>query len=158
MRHSNASRRRSRGVAGELDVLFRSTYGQTLEAALDKCGSALERASAQAGTKWERTEVARRVAELKLRLVCRKSDSWSEVRKAHTEIERLGFSDTERRVLNAANVARWCADHHEHAGDAARLLEEARRSVIRLPRRSRLRSSLGRQVSQFLTLLARPGP
>ena len=88
-----------------------------------------------AGGAWERRELRRRIAEDLLTEAFGRNEPWPVFGRMLRRIQRLGYSHVERRFHVAALYALWCRAHPEHDSTSARrLLEEAERSALRLPR------------------------
>jgi hypothetical protein len=87
-----------------------------------------------AGSRWERGELKRRVAETLFTEAFGRNEPWPVLGRLLRRIQRLGYSHVERRFHVAALYALWSREHPEHARRAHRLLEEAVRRARRLPR------------------------
>lgn len=94
-------------------------------------------------TAFERKELQRRIAERLFTEAFTHDCPWPVFGRALRRIQRLGYSNVERRYHVACLYAMWCARHREHdPHQARRLLDETERHLLRLPRSSRLRQGL----------------
>lgn len=82
---------------------------------------------AQDKTDWERMETRRRIAEEILLGAWGPDSSWKDFGRALRRIQRLGYTNVERRVHVAILFARWAIFHPEHLPAARRMLELAER-------------------------------
>ncbi|WP_375766752.1 hypothetical protein NR798_34410 [Archangium gephyra] len=94
-------------------------------------------------TDFERKELRRRVAERLFTEAFGHGCDWPVFGRTLRRIQRLGYSNVERRYHVACLYAMWCEQHPEHdAHEARRLLDDTKRHLLRLPRSSRLRQGL----------------
>jgi hypothetical protein len=117
--------------------------GKALVAATDAPFEELEatlrvfekRMLAAARTERQRREVRRRIAENLFTEAFGRSAPWSIFGPTLRRIQRLGYSNVERRYHVACLYALWCREHPEHDSREARgMLDEAERRILRLPR------------------------
>jgi hypothetical protein len=143
-RPSKASERRSREVARAFDQLIVATQEDSFEE-LEARYKALERhlLKSVVKTDFERKELRRRVAERLFTEAFLHGCAWPVFGRALRRIQRLGYSNVERRYHVACLHAMWCEKHPEHdPRDARRLLDDTERHLLRLPRSSPLRQGL----------------
>lgn len=82
-----------------------------------------------------RREIRRRIAETLFTQAFAHNCPWPVFGPTLRRIQRLGYSDVERRYHVAALYALWSQRHPEHDSREARaLLDEAERRILRLPR------------------------
>jgi hypothetical protein len=81
----------------------------------------------------ERLETRRRIAEEILLGAWGLNSPWPEFGRALRRIQRLGYTDTERRVHVAILFARWAKFHPEHLSAARRMLDLAERHFQGVP-------------------------
>lgn len=94
-------------------------------------------------TDLERKELRRRVAERLFTEAFGHDCPWPILGRTLRRLQRLGYSNVERRYHVACLYAMWCAQHPEHdPREARRLLDDTERHLLRLPRSSRLRQGL----------------
>lgn len=92
-----------------------------------------------AGTpsRFERREIRRRFAERLFSEAFGRDCPWSVFGRVLRRIQRLGYSNVERRYHVATFYALWCGRHPEHDSREARLLlDEVEARIRRLPRRN----------------------
>ena len=110
-----------------------------------------------ARTATERRELKRRIAETLFTEAFARQAAWPEFSRALRRIQRLGYSNVERRYHVASLYAQWCHEHPEHdSSRASRLLDDAERSIQRLPRDSRTRSGLLKELAALRVRLRSP--
>jgi hypothetical protein len=147
---SRASVLRSREVARAFDLLIAETAEDPFEL-LESKYRALERRLLRSGVKTvsERRELRRRIAERLFTEAFANDCPWPVFRRTLRRIQRLGYSNVERRYHVAVLYALWCARHPEQdPREALRLLDETERYLLRLPRSSRLRQGLLEALTQ----------
>jgi hypothetical protein len=144
---------RSMAVARVLGVALAEAARLPFALAKRRLGAASREAAALAATARERKEVQRRAAEGLLMVACSRNESWSSVKSSFGAVGRLGFTDADRHVQDAALLARWCFDNHAHRDDALRELRRARAHAGRLRSNGELRVRLLAQVAEFERLL-----
>lgn len=94
-------------------------------------------------TDFERTELRRRIAERLFTEAFGHDCPWPVFGRTLRRIQRLGYSNVERRYHVACLYAMWCERHPEHdPREACRLLDNTERHLLRLPRSSPLRQGL----------------
>lgn len=84
-------------------------------------------------TPWEHLETRRRIAEEILLGAFGTNAPWSEFGRALRRIQRLGYTDVERRVHVAILFARWAKFHPKHLPEARRMLDLAERHFHSTP-------------------------
>ena len=155
---SAASARRSSEVMRAIDQLRASSFDDSY-AELESRFRALEqRLLLQvARTATERRELKRRIAETLFTEAFARQAAWPEFSRALRRILRLGYSHVERRYHVASLYAQWCHEHPEHdSSRARRLLDDAERSIQRLPRDSHTRSGLLKELAALRARLQSP--
>ncbi|MFL5352003.1 hypothetical protein [Archangium sp.] len=141
---SKASGRQSLQVARAFDQLIAATSDNSFEV-LEGKYKALERHLLRSviETDFERKELRRRIAERLFTEAFAHDCPWPILGRTLRRIQRLGYSNVERRYHVACLYAMWCARHREHdPRQARRLLDETEQHLLRLPRSSRLRQGL----------------
>jgi hypothetical protein len=144
MRVSESSEGRFVEVARAVDQLLVKTFGDSFEE-LEPKFKALERSLLRsvAKTKYERQEIRRRIAETLFTEAYGRNCPWPAFEPTLRRIQRLGYSNVERRYHVACLYARWCRRYPQHDDhEARRMLDETDRSIRRLPRESSLRKWL----------------
>lgn len=143
-RLSKAAERRSREVARAFDQLIVAARDDSFEI-LEARYKALERQLLRSVVKtdFERKELRRRIAERLFTEAFGHDCPWPVFGRALRRIQRLGYSNVERRYHVACLYAMWCERHPEHdPREARRLLDNTERHLLRLPLSSRLRQGL----------------
>lgn len=143
-RLSKASERRSLEVARAFDQLIVATQHDAFEV-LEPKYKALERhlQRSMVKTDFERKELRRRIAERLFTEAFGHDCPWPVFGRTLRRIQRLGYSNVERRYHVACLYAMWCGRHPEHdPREVRRLLDDTERHLLRLPRSSRLRQGL----------------
>ena len=143
-RLSKAAERRSREVARAFDQLIAATRDDSFEV-LEARYKALERQLLRSVVKtdFERKELRRRIAERLFTEAFGHDCPWPVFGRTLRRIQRLGYSNVERRYHVACLYAMWCERNPEHdSREARRLLDNTERHLLRLPRSSRLRQGL----------------
>lgn len=122
-------------MANVLGQLIVATSNETFQQ-LEPRFQALEaRLLAEVSSQAERLEIRRRIAEALFTEAYARDCPWPLLGRTLRRIQRLGYSNVERRYHVAALYALWCRRHPEHDSRAAlRLLNQAGRSLLRLPR------------------------
>jgi hypothetical protein len=146
---SAASCRRFTETARAIDELLVSSFDSSY-AKLEAKFRVLERKLLLqvVRTATERRELKRRIAETLFTEAFAREAPWPEVHRALRRIQRLGYSHVERRYHVASLYSQWCQEHPGHDASGARqLLAEAERSIQRLPRRSRTRVGLLKEMA-----------
>ncbi len=105
-----------------------------------------------AQTTYERQEVRRRIAEAIFTEAYGRDCPWPVFGPTLRRIQRLGYSNVERRYHVACLYAQWCGRHPRHDDhEARRMLDEVERSVLRLARSNRLREGLLKALAELRT-------
>lgn len=155
------SESRSRAVARAMEQLLVTTFDDSFEV-LEPKFLALERHLLRSvvKTEFERREVRRRIAEALFTEAFGRNCPWSAFGRTLRRIQRLGYSDVERRYHVACLYAQWCREHPEHdAREARDLLNEAERRIRRLPRGNTRREELLTRLSELRARTGNPsGP
>jgi hypothetical protein len=144
VRLSESSERRFMEVARAVDQLLVKTFDDSFEE-LEPKFKALERSLLRSVVKtdYERQEVQRRIAETLFTEAYGRNCPWPVFGRTLRRIQRLGYSNVERRYHIACLYAQWCHRHPQHDDrEARRMLDEAELSIRRLHRGSRLREGL----------------
>lgn len=81
-------------------------------------------------TEWERQETRRRIAEEILLGAWSLNSPWEDFGRALRRIQRLGYSNTERRFHVALLFGRWAKLHPEHLHAAGRMLDVAEHHLL----------------------------
>lgn len=84
-------------------------------------------------TEWERNETRRRIAEEILLGAGSLNSPWEDFGRALRRIQRLGYSNTDRRFHVSLLFARWARLHPEHLPAASRMLDAAEQHLLKLP-------------------------
>ncbi|MFY0529858.1 hypothetical protein ACN28I_44065 [Archangium gephyra] len=143
-RLSKTAERRSRDVARAFDQLIVAARDDAFEV-LEARYKALERQLLRSVVKtdFERKELRRRIAERLFTEAFGHDCPWPVFGRTLRRIQRLGYSNVERRYHVACIYAMWCERHPEHdPREARRLLDNTEQHLLRLPRSSRLRQGL----------------
>jgi hypothetical protein len=137
-------------VARAVDQLLASSFKGSF-AELESRLKALERQLLRTVVKtaYERREVQRRIAETLFTEAFARGCPWPVFGRAFRRIQRLGYSHVERRYHVASLYAQWCFEHPAHSGKTEQILDEAERSIRRLPRNSSIRSGLLKELSSL---------
>jgi hypothetical protein len=103
-------------------------------------------------TESERREVRRRIAEALFTESFGRNCPWPIFGRTLRRIQRLGYTDVERRYHVASLYVQWCREHPEHdARKARRLLDDAERRIRSLPRGNTRREELLARLSELRT-------
>ncbi len=143
-RLSKAAEHRSREVARAFDQLIVATRDDSFQL-LETRYKALERQLLRSVVKtdFERKELRRRIAERLFTEAFGHDCPWPVFGRTLRRIQRLGYSNVERRYHVACLYAMWCERHPEQdPREARRLLDNTEQHLLRLPRSSRLRQGL----------------
>lgn len=146
--------KRSLAISRELGLLIVATTNDSFEQLEPKFKALQKRLIASATSDFERLEIRRRIAEELFNAAFGLNCPWAVFRQALRRIERLGYTDVERRYHIAALYALWSQAHPERAPDARRMLDEAEQRLLRLPRGHIYRTEL---LEQLVGLRARTG-
>jgi hypothetical protein len=154
LRLSESSAHRFMEVARAVDQLLVKTFEDSfeeLEPKLEELEHRLLRSVVK--TKYERQEVRRRIAETIFTEAYGRNCPWHVFGPTLRRIHRLGYSNVERRYHVACLYARWCQRHPQHdSREARRMLDEAERSIRRLPHGNSLRTWLLGALSELRVL------
>ncbi|WP_158079962.1 hypothetical protein [Archangium sp. Cb G35] len=153
MKLSESSSRRFMEVARAIDQLLVKTFEDSFEE-LEPRLKALERRLLRAvvKTEYERQEVRRRIAETLFTEAYGRNCPWPVFGPTLRRIQRLGYSNVERRYHVACLYAQWCRRHPQHPDhEVRRLLDEVERSVLRLARGNKLREGLLTELAELRT-------
>jgi hypothetical protein len=148
------AQQRSLAISRELGQCIVATAQDSFEELEPKFKALQRRLVATAASESERREIRRRIAEELVNAAFGLNCPWPVFRQALRRIQRLGYTDAERRYHIAALFALWCQHHPRHAAEAGRLLDEAERRLRRLPRQHLHRTEL---LGQLVELRARTG-
>jgi hypothetical protein len=149
VRLSQSSERRFVKVARAVDQLLVKTAGDSFEE-LEPRFKALELSLLRSVVKtaYERQEVRRRIAETLFTEAYGRNCPWPVFGRTLRRIQRLGYSNVERRYHVACLYAQWCRRHPQQDDhEARRMLDEAERSILRLPRTHPLREWLQKELA-----------
>ncbi len=145
---------RSLAISRELSQLMVATSNDAF-AELEPKFKALERRLiASATSDFERLEIRRRIAEELVNAAFGLNCPWPVFKQVLRRIQRLGYTDVERRYHIAALYALWSQSHPERVPEARRLLDEAEQRLLRLPRTHLYRREL---LGQLVGLRTRTG-
>jgi hypothetical protein len=139
-----------------MERLLVTTFDDAYEV-LEPKFKALERRLLRAVVKtdYERKEVRRRIAEALFTEAFGRNCPWPVFGRTLRRIQRLGYTNVERRYHVACLYAQWCRWNPEHDDrEARRLLDEAERRIRRLPRGDVRREEL---LANLAELRARTG-
>jgi hypothetical protein len=148
---SDSSERRFMEVARALEQTLVDSFNDSFEA-LESRFKSLERHLLRSvvTTAYERQEVRRRIAEAIFTEAYGNDCPWPVFGRTLRRIHRLGYSNVERRYHVACLYARWCQQHPRHDNrEARRMLDEAERSIRRLPHGNSLRQWLLSALSEL---------
>lgn len=110
---------------------------------------------ASTASQFERLEIRRRIAEELFNQAFGNNCPWPIFGRALRRIQRLGYSDIDRRFHIAALYALWCQRNSEHDDrQARRMLDEAERHLLYLPRDHIRRTE---RLQRLVDLRARTG-
>lgn len=144
-----------------MEQLLVTTFEDSFEA-LEPRFKALERHLLRSvvSTESERREVRRRIAEALFTEAFGRNCPWPIFGRTLRRIQRLGYTDVERRYHVACLYVQWCREHPEHDARKARhLLDEAERRILSLPRGNTRREELLARLSELRTRTGeRSGP
>jgi hypothetical protein len=146
--------KRSLAISRELGLLIVATTDDSFAQLEPKFKALQKRLIASATSDFERLEIRRRIAEELVNAAFGLNCPWPVFRRALRRIQRLGYTDVERRYHIAALYALWSQAHPKHALEARRMLDEAEQRLLRLPRRHIYRTEL---LERLVDLRARTG-
>ena len=149
---------RSLAISRELGQLIVATSNDSFTVLEPKFKALQKRLVATASSETERREIRRRIAEELLNAAFGLPCPWPVVRGALRRIQRLGYTDVERRYHIAALFLLWSQQHPEHAAKARHLLDEAEKRLLRLPRQHLYRTELLGQLSELRARTGLPTP
>ena len=142
-------------VAGELGRLIVATTDDAFEELEPKFKALEKQLLASAPSQFERQEIRRRIAEELFNQAFGLNCPWPVFGRTLRRIQRLGYSNVDRRYHIAALYALWCREHPEHDDrQARRMLEEVERRLLRLPRGHIRRTE---RLKRLVDLRARTG-
>lgn len=122
-------------LADALDEIVVATFKDSYEELEPKFKALERRLLAREEADSMRREIRRRIAERLLTEAYARNCPWPTFGPTLRRMQRLGYSDVERRFHVAALYAVWSQRHPEHDGREAReLLDEAERRIRSLPR------------------------
>ena len=114
-----------------------------------------------AKTVWEKKETRRRIAEEILMGAWGTNCSWEDFGRALRRIQRLGYTNAERRLHVAILFARWAQQHPAQLNEARRMLDLAERHALALsakhPQSRDIRRGLD-SIRQEREFTPRPAP
>lgn len=114
-----------------------------------------KRLLASSASQVERLEIRRRIAEELFNQAFGNNCPWPIFGRTLRRIQRLGYSNIDRRYHIAALYALWCQRNPEHDDrQARRMLDEAERRLLYLPRVHLYRTEL---LARLADLRARTG-
>lgn len=152
--------KRTRGLkpgelADALDTTLLATMNDSYEELEPKFKALERRLLAREDSDFMRRAIRRRIAERLFTEAYARNCPWPVFGRTLRRIQRLGYSDVERRFHVAALYANWSHRHPEHDSREAReLLDEAERRIQRLPRDHVYREEL---LNNLRALRARTG-
>jgi len=143
--------KRSLAISRELGLLIAATSGDSFEQLEPKFKALQRRLLASSTSGFERLEIQRRIAEELVNAAFGLNCPWPIFSRALRRIQRLGYTDVERRYHIAALYALWSQAHPERAPEARRMLDEAEQRLLRLPRGHVYRTELLAQLVELRT-------
>ncbi len=147
--------RRSLDISLTLGRLIVATAEDAFEELEPRFKALEKQLLASATTHVERREIRRRIAEELFNQAFGRNCPWPIFGRALRRLKKLGYSNVERRYHVAAFYALWCQQNPEHDDrPARRMLDEAERSLLCLPRRHPDRTEL---LERLMDLRARTG-
>ncbi len=146
---------RSLAISRELGQLIVATSTDSFAELEPKFKEIQKRLVAMATSEFERLEIRRRIAEELVNAAFGLNCPWPIFGRALRRIQRLGYTDVERRYHIAALFVLWCQQHPEQAPKARHLLDEAEQRLLRLPRQHLYRMEL---LGRLVELRARTAP
>lgn len=142
-------------LARALDEILLATGEDTYEELAPKFKALERQLLAREDSNFMRREIRRRIAERLFTEAFARNSPWPVFERTLRHIQRLGYSDVERRYHIAALYALWSWTHPEHDSREAReLLNEAERRIQRLRRDHPYRVEL---LKRLADLRARTG-
>jgi hypothetical protein len=138
-------------VARDIDQLLASSFKDSFDVFESKFQALKQKLlRSVVRTDFERREVRRRIAETLFTQAFARSCPWPVFGRALKRIRRLGYSGIERRYHVACLYAQWCREHPEHDDrEARRLLDEAERRILHLPRGHPQREPLLKRLAEL---------
>ena len=133
-------KKRTRGLkpgelADALDAIVVETFKDAYEELEPQFKTLERRLLARENSAFMRRAIRRRIAERLFTEAYARNCPWPVFGRTLRRIQRLGYSDVERRFHVAALYAHWSHRHPEHdSAEARELLDEAERRIRRLPR------------------------
>jgi hypothetical protein len=149
---------RSLAIARELGQLMVATTNDAFAELEPKFKALQRRLVASASSDFARLEIRRRIAEQLFNAAFGLNCPWPIFSRALRRIQRLGYTDVERRYHIAALYALWSQAHPERVADARRMLDEAEQRLLRLPRTRLYRRELLEQVVGLRDRTGFPAP
>ena len=143
---------RSLAISREIGRLIVATSKGSFAELEPKFMALQRRLVATAHSKSERTEIRRRIAEELVNAAFGLNCPWPVFAQALNRIQRLGYSDVERRYHIAALFVLWSQQHPAHAAEAGECLRVAEQRLLRLPTQHLYRREL---LGQLVELRAR---
>jgi hypothetical protein len=150
--------KRSLAISREMGLLIAATSNDSFEQLEPKFTALQRRLLASATSDFERLEIRRRIAEELVNAAFGLNCPWPVFGQALRRIQRLGYTDVERRYHIAALFALWSKAHPERAADARRMLDEAEQRLLRLPRTHLYRRELLEQLAGLRERTGFPAP
>lgn len=149
MRRVQGREHRSREVALALERLLVTTLDDSYEVLAPKFKALERRLLAATTSNLERRELRRRIAEQLFSEAFARNCPWPVFGATLRRIQRLGYSNLERRYHVVTFYALWCGRHPEHdAREVSLLMEDLERRIGRLPRRRLLRRGLSKGLAE----------
>ncbi|HEX8699928.1 MAG TPA: hypothetical protein VF815_13880 [Myxococcaceae bacterium] len=146
--------KRSLAISREIGLLIVATSNDSFEQLEPKFKALQRRLLAAATSDFELREVQRRIAEELINAAFGLNCPWPIFSRVLRRIQRLGYTDVERRYHIAAIYALWSKAHPERVAEARCMLDEAEQRLLRLPRGHLYREEL---LARLVGLRARIG-
>jgi hypothetical protein len=139
-------------LANALDAIVVATFKDSYEELEPRFKALERRLLAREDSDFMRREIRRRIAERLFTEAHARNCPWPVFGPTLRRMQRLGYSDVERRFHVAALYAVWSQRHPEHDPREAReLLDEAERRIRRLPRGHPYRLELLENLGELRT-------
>lgn len=154
VRQLTREQQRSLVISRELGQLIVATSNDSFAELEPKFKALQKRLVATASSETERREIRRRIAEELVNAAFGLNCPWPIFGRTLRHIQRLGYTDVERRYHIAALFVLWSQQHPDQAPKARRLLDEAEQRLLRLPHQHLYRREL---LERLAKLRARTG-
>ncbi|WP_224248627.1 hypothetical protein [Hyalangium gracile] len=136
-------------MARALEQLLATTLDDSYEQLEPRFKKLEKQLLAAAASDFERTEIQRRIAERLFSEAFARNCPWPIFSRPLRRLQRLGYSNLERRYHVVTFYALWCGRQPDHdSREARRLLEDLEGRIRRLPRGGRLRRGLSKGLEE----------